>query len=88
MNKMTPKHKLLEPKFIKCKNCGKEFNHLKHLGKVYCSEECNKEANTNLVLTMPKSYKKRLREHVNSQNISSISEWLRKIIDKENPLEL
>lgn len=36
-------------------------------------------------LTIPEPYKKRLKEYIEAQDIPSISEWLRRIIDKEIP---
>lgn len=36
-------------------------------------------------LTIPKQYKKRLKEYIEAKDIPSISEWLRRVIDKEIP---
>lgn len=38
-----------------------------------------------ITLTIPEGYKKRLKEYIKSKDIPSMSEWLRKIIDKEIP---
>ena len=38
-----------------------------------------------LHLTIPEPYKKRLKEYIENQEIPSISEWIRMVIDKEIP---
>jgi len=38
-----------------------------------------------ITLSIPEGYKKRLKYHIKESDTPSMSEWLRKMIDKEIP---
>ena len=38
-----------------------------------------------ITLTIPETYKKRLQDYIKNKDIPSMSEWLRRAIDKEIP---